>query len=147
MSLRSLRILVLLCLLAMAAAFTLAAQTSKQDSSQAVKEKPRRRIESPPKDYPVTRFANGIDYVAGWILLESEKDTALLKKFGFRIYNLAKIDSMGAQYEAEWPNELPWDSLPPQLKGVVYDEVFPKEQLNVSADSVKASQPSTNPLK
>jgi hypothetical protein len=116
------------------------------------KGRPPHRDLQPPKDYPVTTI-DGIDYVVGKMLLENEKDTVLLQSFGFRDFWLEGVDSRGAQYMARWPKELPWDSLPPQLKGVlypddilkpelnvsVYDEYFPKAQLNVSAESIKAT--------
>jgi len=111
------------------------------DSAAQGKMKPRRRIEPPPADFPFTTI-NGIDYAEGHVLVESDKDTTLLKEFGFRDFWFEGVDSVGAHYMARWPKELPWDSLPPQLKGVGYIEHFLEEQLNVSAVAIVADSAS-----
>jgi hypothetical protein len=107
------------------------------------KEKPRRRIDPPPADFPFTTI-NGIDYAEGYVLLESDKDTTLLQRFGFRDFWSRHMDSVGVSYMARWPKELPWDSLPPQLKGVLYDDSYKriKPQLNVSAVAIVADSAS-----
>lgn len=102
-----------------AKSITEADSTGVPDSVKVVKEG-RRRFRPPPEDYPVTRYHDGIDYVSGRVVLENDRDTILLKEFGFRDFKFWWRDSTIVKYRARWPKELPWDSLPPQLKGLGY---------------------------
>jgi len=86
-------------------------------------ERPRRRIDPPPKDFPFFVY-KGVPYASGWVLIESDKDTTLLKEFGFCDFNLRRVHAEGIYYDAMWPKDLPWDSLPPQLIGVRYDDLY-----------------------
>jgi hypothetical protein len=139
-----LRAIALTCLLLAATAFALAAQAGEQDSLQAENARPRRRIDPPPKDFPFFEY-DGIAYASGLVVIENDKDTTLLKEFGFCDFNFRREDSTGVRYDAMWPKGLPWDSLPQQLKWVVYAEFgSAKEQFNISADSIKATNAAEN---
>ena len=119
-------------------------QVLKIRYSPVPKKKRRPGIHPPPKDYSTLTLPDGSVYVDGKVHLESDQDTMLLKKFGFRGFIFWKRDSTKVVYMAIWPKELPWDSLPPQLKMMGYWRDVLETQLNVSADSIKTETPKHN---
>ena len=123
-------------------AHSIEADTSKKP----VKEKSRRRFRPPPEDFPFRKHRDGIEYGSASFKLENDGDTTLLRKFGCKDFRFFTRDSTGVYYDAWFPKNLPLDSLPQQIKRILYDEQYKKFKpgLNVSADSIKTTAPKSN---
>jgi len=79
-------------------------------------------LPQPSSNDPGITGHDGKKWIDGRAYVESPQDTALLRRLGISLWGNLSFDSGFKRYEAwiSWPIDLKLDSLPPQIKGILY---------------------------